>query len=104
LSLWLSVTPILRPAHGSPAPGPLRIRTRPTLSRSAESAHLHSPWRQVMIRYRLECFFSMTLLPGVAAHARTRQRLTLVHFSAQLEPCLTHSKHFTHPKHPLTTP
>ena len=26
-----------------------------------------------------------------------RQGLTLVHFSAQLEPCLTHTKHPTHP-------
>ena len=32
------------------------------------------------------------------------QGLTLVHFSAQLEPCLTHTKHPTHPKHPLTPP
>jgi len=30
--------------------------------------------------------------------------LTLVHFSAQLEPCLTHTKHPTHHKHPLNTP
>jgi len=33
-----------------------------------------------------------------------RQGLTLVHFSAQLEPRLTHTKHPTHPKHPLTPP
>ena len=43
-----------------------------------------------------------------------RQGLTHVHFSAQLEPCLTHTKHPTHPnalntpEHPLnkgyTTP
>ena len=32
------------------------------------------------------------------------QGLTLVHFSAQLKPCLTHTKHPTHPKHPLTLP
>jgi hypothetical protein len=36
-----------------------------------------------------------------------RQGITLVHFSAQLEPCLTHTKHPTphptHPQHPLNT-
>ena len=31
------------------------------------------------------------------------QGLTLVHFSAQFEPCLTHTKYPTHPKHPLNT-
>jgi hypothetical protein len=36
--------------------------------------------------------------------AGVRQGLTLVHFSAQLEPCLTHTKHPTHLKHPLTPP
>jgi len=33
----------------------------------------------------------------------SNQGLTLVHFSAQLEPCLTR-KHPTHPKYPLTPP
>ena len=33
-----------------------------------------------------------------ALELATRQGLTLVHFSAQLEPCLTHTKHPTHPK------
>jgi hypothetical protein len=33
-----------------------------------------------------------------------RQGLTLFNFSAQLEPCLTHTKHPTHLKHPLTPP
>ena len=32
------------------------------------------------------------------------QGLTLVHFSAQLEPYLTHKKYPRHPKHPLTPP
>jgi len=32
------------------------------------------------------------------------QGLTLIHFSAQLEPCLTHTKYPTHPKYPLTPP
>jgi len=37
-----------------------------------------------------------------ARHApASRQGLTLVHFSAQLEPCLTHENRPTHPKHPL---
>ena len=41
-------------------------------------------------------------VPGPARHCS--QGLTLVHFSAQLEPCLTHThtKHPTHHKHPLT--
>jgi hypothetical protein len=32
------------------------------------------------------------------------QGLTLVHFSAQLEPCLTHKKNPPHLRHPLTPP
>jgi len=44
----------------------------------------------------------------LSSQRTTRQGLTLVHFSAQLEPCLTHTNPPKHPKHPLnmgyTTP
>ena len=39
-----------------------------------------------------------------ALELATRQGLTLVHFSAQLEPCPTHTKYPTHPKYPLRPP
>ena len=38
-----------------------------TVFQRTESARLYEclPWRKVMLRYRFECLFSMTLLPGM---------------------------------------
>jgi len=44
----------------------------------------------------------MQVLQELQAHER--QGLTLVHVSAQLELCLTHTKHPTHPTNPVTPP
>jgi len=75
-----------------------RRRSR-RLNRRAAAGRAHEARRALprrRHRRRLRC-------PSIRAR-HLRQGLTLIHFSAQLKPCLIHTKHPTHPKYPLIPP
>ncbi len=105
-----------------PGPTPCGISTGPVVPQATmlarpphtrDTENKHSNRDRSMNYLQGECLYRLAgsihrfvivrvfVLNGLPA---AKQGLTLVHFSAQLEPCLTHTKHPTHPKHPLTPP
>jgi len=61
------------------------------------------PERLHVLQHRLQVLQLHARLTSLHATAAYKQGLTLVHFSAQLEPCRTHTQHPTHPNHSLNT-
>jgi len=82
--------------------------TRRAFNAGLDTVNLHCPTGSLLLIFSWPCFSPASMwcdrITGLFLRLMSSQQgLTLVHFSAQLEPCLTH-KNILHTLHTLNTP